>query len=76
MSYRGKTIKHPALYLESAGDYSIRNEYGTVVSVEDARKLWESGTLEDWNLAFARLAQRCNFDVEAVKREYAAMGPR
>ena len=58
------------LYLNSASDYSITDEAGGVLTLEEARKVWEGGFVVDCNLAFKRLAQS-NWDLEAVKRHYA-----
>jgi len=63
------------LYLESAGDFSIKMHKGTTtkcstISVADARNLWQSGQVTDTNIAFQRLVEH-NFDLGAVRRYYA-----
>ena len=62
--------KPRALYLESASDFRIVNQDGATVSPEDARLMCESGALDDYNIAFARLVE-FHFDLDAVKRYYA-----
>lgn len=65
--------RRKALYLNSASDYSIQDHDGNVLSVEEARRRWESGEVDDWNLAFERLARICHFDLALCKLQYAAM---
>ena len=61
------------LYLESSSDYRItliKGKISTTVSVDTARILWEAGEVDDWNLAFDRLAKQYNFDLDALKAYY------
>lgn len=60
------------LYLDSSrGSYVIKNQAGEVVPIDDAKAIFESGELDDWNIAFDRLARQFHFDVEALKAYYA-----
>ena len=54
---------------------SIVDESDNAVTVEEAKRLWESGTIEDFNLALRRLATM-EWDYEALKRYYAEGGRR
>jgi hypothetical protein len=61
------------LYLESASDYRITKMVGNskaTVTLEEAKALYETGAVEDYNLAFGRLIHN-KFDIEAVKAYYA-----
>lgn len=51
-----------------ATDYRITDQLGREVTLADARRLWESGSLSDWNGAFQRLA-RNDFDIEKTMKE-------
>lgn len=68
-----------SLYLESATDYSItmvsRDRGVKIITADEARRLWNAGRVEDYNLSMKRLAH-CNFDVEVVKAHYAAKHPQ
>lgn len=66
-----KTVPKMALFLNSGSDYSIQDKAGKIYTPEQARTLWENGCVDDYNLAFYRLAS-LGFDVEAVKAHYAA----
>ena len=59
------------LHLESASNYQIKDETGAVLSLEEARALWEGGKLKDYNLAFGRLATQFDFDLDRLKQYYA-----
>lgn len=68
---RRKPDNPQALYLQP--DFRITNEDGKVVSLEDAKRLWNSpGALQYWNKGFESLVQ-CDFDLEAVKRYYSGL---
>jgi len=43
-----------------------------VLSVDEARKVWNSGRVTDFNQAFMRLAAN-DFDMDAVEEDYRAM---
>ena len=58
-----------SLFLNSSSDFSITDQDGATVSLEDARLICESGALVEWNQAFDRLVS-FHFDLEAVKRYY------
>lgn len=58
------------LYLNSGSDYLIRNEKGGIVTLAGAKEAWESGKVNDCNLAFQRLAN-LKFDLDQVKAFYA-----
>lgn len=60
------------LTLASASDYLIRDETGAVVSIEEARRRFEVREVDDWNMAFGRLARQFAFDLDALKSYYAA----
>jgi len=62
-----------SLYLNSASDYSINDATGKVVTVEEAKRLWEAGLVDDFNMAFHRLAHG-GFDVDALKAYYSQGG--
>jgi hypothetical protein len=54
------------LGLNCTSDYSITDENGKTYTIEEARKLYEGGGVDDYNLSFFRLVQH-NFDIQAVK---------
>lgn len=59
-----------ALFLESSrSTYEIKDQDGKTVSLQEARRRWEAGELQNWNMSFARLAQH-GFDLEATKAYY------
>ena len=62
------------LYLESASDYRItkieRGGKMTTIGTDEARRLYESGKVEDYNLALERLARE-GWNLDAVKAYYA-----
>ncbi len=61
------------LYLESSSDYRItqvRGKETATITPLGARDLWSSGKVRDCNIAFRRLAEDFNFDVEAIKAYY------
>jgi hypothetical protein len=60
------------LFLESASDYRIILQVGkadAAISLNGARKMWEAGEADDWNMAFDRLV-KMNWDLDAVKEYY------
>lgn len=66
------------LYVESASDYRITKVVGkaiTTISLAEARELYDSGQVDDFNYAFARLVHN-NFDLEAVKAFFSKMPSR
>ena len=58
------------MFVNSTTDFTIQDDMGTVYTPEEARKLWEAQAIDDWNLAFDRLARDYNFDIEALKAFY------
>ena len=60
--------KKQCLFLEMSN--RITDQDGDVVSVKEARKIYESGKLDDWNMAFDRLARHFDFDLEATRAYY------
>lgn len=62
-----------ALFVNSATDYSIVDGKNRPVTIEDAKRLYESGAVQDYNIAFRRLAE-LNFDIEALKAHYKSGG--
>ena len=64
-----KKIIERSLCLNSASDYSIDDENGNKVTIDEARRLWDSGVINNWNIAFARLVANC-FDIEKTKQSY------
>jgi hypothetical protein len=57
-----------ALYLNST-NYEIVDQNGKVLTIEEAKNLWENTKIENHNLAFSRLVQ-FGFDLAAVKSYY------
>lgn len=57
------------LYL-NASDYTITDDTRKTYTPEQARKLWESGKVSNYNLSFYRLASN-DFDIEKLKAYYA-----
>ena len=57
------------LYLNSASDFTIRDDEDNIYTLEEARQLGDEGKLEDTNQAFLRLV-RYDFDLEKVKEYY------
>ena len=51
---------------------TITQEGGAAVSFEAARKLWDQGKLDDYNLALHTLAN-CNWDSNKVEAHYRAL---
>lgn len=69
MPHKPKPI---GLYLESASDYRITKMVDTemmTISLPEAKALYASGVVKDYNIAFGRLVDN-DFDVEAVKKFY------
>lgn len=58
------------LYVNCGSDYSIVDEDRKVYSVEEARKIWDSNRVGDFNLAMSRLAL-LGWDIEKLKASYA-----
>lgn len=44
-----------------------------VYTIEQAKALWESGKVTNFNMSFHRLATRANWDFDELKRQYAEM---
>jgi hypothetical protein len=57
------------LGLNSASDWGIQDDKGTVYTIEQARTAWDAGKVTDYNLAFNRLVQM-GWDLDAVKAYY------
>ncbi len=72
MMKRDKSPLKQALFLNSSGDYTITDNNGNTVTVDRAKTLYEAGALDDWNLAFQRLANN-GFDIESTRKQYADM---
>lgn len=68
-----RELKYDSLFVDGVKDRRIVNKKKQVVSIEDARKLWESGKVKDFNMSFQRLATRANWDWEELERQYAEM---
>lgn len=58
------------LYLNST-THEIRDDRGNLVSVEDAKKYWEEGKVEDANMSFHRL-MTFDFDFTELDNFYDA----
>ena len=43
-----------SLFVNCTTDFAIQDDMGTVYTPEEARTLWESGGVDDWNMAFDR----------------------
>lgn len=73
-------MKKVDLYVESASDYSISmigsDRIIKTITPEEARKLWAAGRVKDFNLAFQRLAQQFDFDIEALKAYFQRKPPQ
>jgi len=61
--------KQSALYCESSTDYRIVDETGSTITIEEAKKRWESG-VHDWNLAIGRLAVDFSWDIDKLREYY------
>ena len=74
---KNKTTTRTMLFVDTHNSiYRIVDEHKREVSQDEARKLWESGKLSDWNQAFHRLATQFNFDLAALRRYYHPEGPQ
>lgn len=61
------------LFVNGIKDRKIVDSEYNEISIDEARKLWESGLVEDFNMALQRLATRANWDWEELDRQYAEM---
>jgi hypothetical protein len=52
---------------------TIVNQDHQEITVEQARELWDSGEVVNFNAAFMRLATRANWDFDELHRQYAEM---
>jgi hypothetical protein len=55
------------LFVNSGSTYSIVDQHGKTYTPEEARAAWESHQVNDYNLAFYRLATQCDFDVQKLR---------
>ena len=59
------------LYLNTAnGSYTITDQNGVEYTPEQARELFDSGKLTDYNQAFDRLAHDFDFNINELKEYY------
>jgi hypothetical protein len=63
------------LFLNSATDYSIVDGHGKPVDLARAKMLWECGAVDNYNMAFQRLAQM-GFDIPQLKAHYESLRAR
>jgi hypothetical protein len=54
-------------------DEWLVDDDGSRYTIEQARALWESGAIRDYNLALHRLATRCGWSFAELRRQYAEM---
>lgn len=59
-----------ALFVNSGTDYKIVDGHGNEYTPEEARNLFLSGSVQDYNLAFNRLACSFNFDMDKLRAYY------
>jgi hypothetical protein len=57
------------LFLNAMSDYSIEDENGNSITVEQAKRYLDEGIVTNSNYSFIRFQQN-NFDLEATKAYY------
>jgi hypothetical protein len=62
------------LFVESVtGNYRFVDEVGKSLTLEEARALWETGTVKEYNFSLRRLVS-FDWDVKALQAYYAECG--
>jgi hypothetical protein len=73
MARKSKSRRNCLFLNTGRAEVSITNEKGEPVLLEEAKRLWESGSLNDYNLALRRFAS-LDWNYEALKAYYAKGG--
>jgi hypothetical protein len=55
------------------GEYRIVDQDKNPVTIEEARRVWEGGEIEDYNISLFRLATQANWDFIELDRQYAEL---